>query len=215
MIQIIPAILEKEFSRVVEKIKRVEKESPETHLVQVDIADGVFVPNITWSRADDLNDFTTLLVYEIHLMVKEPLKVLPQWLALSRVRRIIIHKESCSQKELSECAARVHKQGKEICVALNPDTPVRAIIDELTQIDMILFMGVDPGFAGRSFKEEVLSKIRELRAKAPAIPISVDGGVNPETATSIIAAGATYLCVGSYLWKQKNVGEAIAEFRKS
>ena len=213
MIQIIPAILEKEFSAIAQKIRRVEKEAPDIGLVQIDIADGVFVPNITGSRAEDLAEFSSSLTYEIHLMTQNPLRILDEWFALSRLKRIIIHKEACSRKDVSECAMRAHKAGKELAVALNPSTPVSAIIDELPQIDMVLLMGVDPGFAGQLFKEGVLSKIHELRAKAPAIPISVDGGINLETAPRIILAGATHLCLGSYLWKQENIGKAIRELQ--
>lgn len=214
MIQIIPAILEKEFSEAALKLRRLEKEAPDTRLLQIDIADGVFVPNVTWSRAGDLAGFTASLTYEIHLMVREPSRILEEWLALSSLRRIIIHKEACSEEKIAECASRVHNAGKEIGAALNPDTALDEVISSIPRIDMILFMGVVPGFAGQSFKKEVLEKIRALRLYAPALPISVDGGVNRETAPEIVAAGATHLCTGSYLWKQKNVGEAIAKLKK-
>lgn len=214
MIQIIPAILEKDFSEVALKLARVEKEAPEIRLLQIDIADGVFVPNITRSRAEDIAGYASSLTYEIHLMVLEPSRILKEWLALSSLRRIIIHKEACRDGELAECAGFVHESEKKFGVALNPDTPLTAITGDLANIDMILFMGVVPGFAGQSFKKEVLEKIRALRSHAPTLPISVDGGVNLETAPQIVDAGATHLCVGSYLWKQKNVGEAIVKLKK-
>ncbi len=208
---IIPAILEKEFARVVEKIKRVEKESPETRLVQIDIADGVFVPNTTWANAKDLAKLQTSLEFEIHLMVEDPVESAKAWRAVPRARRVIAHMEVLEYNEFRKFSRLVQSRGREAGIAINPATSTAAIRDYLPFADMVLCMGVTPGFSGQSFKEDVLEKIRELHSLNPTMPISVDGGVNPETAPRITRAGATHLCAGSYLWKQENIGKAIKE----
>ena len=210
MIQIIPAILEKSFSKVAAKIKTIEKEVPEIRWAQLDIADGKFVPNTTWSHPSDLSKLKTKLNLEIHLMVKEPQATLSDWLNQKAVKRLLIHQETVKKDlELVKIIKLIKEYGKEAGVALNPTTPVKVIQKYLDIIDQVLLMSVEPGFSGQEFKQETLGKIRALRQLNPKTPIAVDGGINLGNAPGLIAAGATRLCVASYLWHSKNLKKAV------
>ena len=210
MIEIIPAILEKSFDGVVNKIKRIEKEAPDINWAHLDIMDGKFVPNTTWSEPRDLSSFKTSLNLEVHLMIKNPRDFLADWLVLNNVKRILIHKETVlSNREINRIAREVKAHNKEIGLVFNPDTPLESAIDGLIELDGIMLMGVEPGFSGQIFKEEVLVKAERLRQLDKQISIALDGGVSPETVPSILAAGTTRLCAASYLWKSDNFKEAI------
>lgn len=211
MIQIIPAILEKKFSAIAEKIKRLEQEAPQIELVQLDIMDGAFVPNTTWSAFSDLAKLKTRLLFEIHLMVKKPARYIQEVACEKQIKRVLIHRESVeSDEECAELILQIKENGQEAGIAVNPKTEFSKIEKLLDIADVIMVMGVTPGFSGQQFQKSALAMIKLARAANPTIPISVDGGVNADTAPAILAAGATRLCVASYLWNSKNISKAIS-----
>jgi ribulose-phosphate 3-epimerase len=210
MVQIIPAILEKSFKEVALKIKRIEQEAPEIKWVQLDIADGKFVPNTTWLNPSDLSKLKTELNLEIHLMIKEPMVTLSDWLDHKIVKRLIIHQETIKNDlELVKIIKLIKERGREAGVALNPGTPISSIQNFLNTLNEVLLMSVEPGFSGQVFKQEIFDKIRALRKLNPKIPIAVDGGINLGAAPALIAAGANRLCVASYLWHSKDLKKAV------
>ena len=103
-------------------------------------------------------------------------------------------------------------------MALNPGTPLSAIIHVLEDVDLILVMTVNPGFGGQPFIPTMLPKIRELRqliaAQDLAVDIQVDGGINLQTAPQVVAAGANVLVAGSAVFGSPDPGRMIAELRK-
>lgn len=208
-IEIIPAILEKKFSAVKQKIKKIE---PYVKWAQLDIMDGKFVANITWNNPADLKKLKTNLNLAAHLMIRQPHFYLAAWLNQKNVKRIIIHREAA--EHLTAIIMQVKNQNKEIGVALNPETPLETIKNDLVVLDEILIMSVAPGFSGQTFDSTLLTKIKHLRALDPNINIAVDGGVNENNAKDIISAGANRLISASYLWQQKNIKQAIEQLKK-
>ncbi len=205
-IEIIPTILVKDFKEVKERIKKVEDY---VSWVQLDIMDGVFVNNETWRNPEDLKNFKTKAKLEAHLMVQKPEEVIDDWLEV--VDRVIVHYEACNN--LDELIRKVHDKGKQIGLAINPKTSIDVAKSFLSNLDLVLLMTVNPGQGGQEFKYEVLEKIRALRKLWLDGNIEVDGGINPETAKKAIKVGANLICAGTYIFKSKEIKQAIEGLR--
>jgi len=222
-IEIIPTILVQTFNEVKERIKAVEKY---VSWVQLDVMDGVFVYNETWPHSvvpgpakrgtkfseeiGKLKKLKTKLKIEVHLMVEKPEEEFDDWLKV--VDRIIIHFESkITNRELGirELIKKAHKKKKEIGLALNPETHQAVVTPFLKDLDLVLFMTVQPGWGGQELKEWVLNKIEFLRKKWPKGNIEVDGGINNENIVKIKKAGANLICAGTYLYRSKDIKQAI------
>ena len=229
MIEIIPAILPKNFAELEEKMSLVAGLVP---MVQIDVTDGHFVPSKTWpytsgaiSSAD--RDFAAILSeqrdfpfveeldFEVDLMVANPENIWRDWVHAG-AKRIIIHLESVKGFGSAEHAAialeflraiqkdipsRASLLHVEIGVAINPSTPNEVLVPLMDEIDFVQFMGIARiGFQGEKFDERVLTKISDLRTQFPNVTISVDGGVTAETAPKLVATGANRLAVGSAIF---------------
>ena len=208
MTQIIPAILtnsSEEFEKIISLIE------PYATRVHLDIGDGVFVPNETIKGYSELGLVSTSLKFDVHLMVKNPLGQLLHW-NKENIDRFIIHVES---EDVATVIKEIRGMGKNVGLALNPDTSMRHVEPFIGSTDFIHFMTVNPGFQGRDFLDHVIEKIRSFRKKYPEVLIAVDGGINPTTAESVIEAGADMLISGSFILKSGNVGKAIAELREA
>lgn len=203
MNEVIPAIIAKTFSELKEKVVLVE---PFVRWVQLDIMDGKFVPNWTWNKPQDLKGFDMGVFFEAHLMIQDPEKHVEKWID-GGVKRIIFHIEAASDPHAIIQLCR--KRKAEVGVALNPETDIEQIktLEEL--VDMVLVLGVNPGFGGQKFMSSVLPKIRVLRKANPYLAISVDGGMNPTTAQKVAEAGANIVVAGSYIYSSKSIEGAI------
>lgn len=212
MPEVIPAIIAKNFEEVKEKIKLVE---PYVKWVQLDIMDGKFVPNVTWNSPEDLRGEEFKVSLEVHLMIEEPEKYAEKWIDAG-AKRIIFHIEATSepQRIIHVCC----EKDVEVGVAINPETSIEVLEVlklDFNNIDIVLVLGVFPGFGGQEFKPEVLPKIRALRKMYPDLTIGVDGGMNPETARQVVQAGANIIVAGSYVFGSKNTEKAIEELKKT
>ena len=201
---VIPAILVKSQKEFQEKIKKI---APYADTVQIDIMDGAFVPNTTWADADIIEHLHSPMKFEAHLMVENPEHgTIEKW-AKAGAFRIIFHIEATRQPE--ECIGQIKKFKREVGIAINPKTPVEKIKKLLPKIDYVLVMGVTPGFSGQKFQSIALQKIKQIHRLAPKVTISVDGGVDKNTAKKLYAAGADALCSASSIFKSKNIRKAI------
>jgi len=205
MIEIIPAIIAKDFQELQDKINKVE---PYTQWAQLDIMDGKFVNNSTWNEPKDLKNLETNLNLEVHLMVNHPEEVIDKWIE-SGVKRIIFHYKATDKH--GEILAKIKKAGLEAGLALNPEVPLSVLDNFIEKLDLILIMTVNPGFGGQGFLNESVDKIRQLRKKYENVKIEVDGGINLETAPKVIEAGANILAVGSAIFKSDNIEQIIKE----
>ena len=212
-IKIAPSILSADIDRLQEEINEVENYSD---LLQVDVMDKKFVPNIT-PQAELLRKFNTKVPLDIHLMVLEPsedyimsfIKANPSL----KINNITVHKEACS--DLEKTLEFIKKNNIKAAVAINPKTPLDAINNVLDKVEMVLIMTVVPGFSGQKFIESALGKVRELRKMKPELDIEVDGGINDETAPLAVKAGANVLVVSSFIFKSKDKVKAIKDVLKS
>ena len=199
MIKIIPAVIAESQEELTEKINWVKNYAG---IIQLDIMDGIFVPNK--SIDFDFKLPKNNCKFEAHLMVKNPDKwVKENW---KKADTILIPIESCpNPKELINFMKWKAKVG----FVLNPETPLRKINGYLDDIAQVLIMTVNPGFYGSKFLPETLGKVRDLRRLNPGLDIEVDGGINPETIKMAYEAGATFFVSGSYIMNSSNPKEAI------
>ncbi|MCG2694228.1 ribulose-phosphate 3-epimerase [Candidatus Parcubacteria bacterium] len=200
---VIPAILAKTKKEFEYKAKSVMSYCD---LIQIDVMDGIFVPNKTWADIDVIKHMHLPVEFEVHLMVREPEVVIEDW-AKAGAKRIIFHIEATRNPK--ECIKIIKRFKRQAGIAINPKTSVARIKDFLKKIDYVLIMGVDPGFSGQKFQPSILNKIKRLKKLAPNIKIGVDGGINKKNAKDIKKAGADFLCVASSIFKSKNLAKAV------
>lgn len=213
---IAPSILSADFAKLGYEIERAEAASADW--IHVDVMDGHFVPNLTIGPpvVKSLSKIAKIPL-DVHLMITEPDQYLEDY-AEAGATYITVHVEACTH--LQRTLSHIRKIGKKAGVALNPATPPDTLRYVLEDVDLVLVMTVNPGFGGQKFINEVVPKIAQVRelfdkAGRPQVYISVDGGINAETAKLVTAAGANVLVAGSSIYGAKDIGRAIAELRSS
>jgi len=199
-IKISPSILSADFSILGDEIKSLEKAGAD--LIHVDVMDGHFVPNITMGPPIiKMVRKCTKLPFDVHLMIS-PVEKYIKAFADAGADIITIHPEATDN--LKRAVGAIKSLGKKAGVSLNPKTPISALVNVINDIDLILVMSVNPGFAGQSFMGEVLPKVTELRKmindKKLKIDIEIDGGINFETAPLAVKAGANILVSGTTIF---------------
>jgi ribulose-phosphate 3-epimerase len=199
-IKISPSILSADFSILGDEIKSLEQAGAD--LIHIDVMDGHFVPNITMGPPIiKMVRKCTKLPFDVHLMIS-PVEKYIKAFADAGSDIITIHPEATDN--LKRAVGTIKSFGKKAGVSLNPKTPISALIDVINDIDLILIMSVNPGFAGQSFMSEVLPKVTELRKiindKKLKIDIEIDGGINFETAPLAVKAGANILVSGTTIF---------------
>jgi ribulose-phosphate 3-epimerase len=199
-IKISPSILSADFSILGDEIKSLEQAGAD--LIHIDVMDGHFVPNITMGPPIiKMVRKCTKLPFDVHLMIS-PVEKYIKAFADAGSDIITIHPEATDN--LKRAVGTIKSLGKKAGVSLNPKTPISALMDVVNDIDLILIMSVNPGFAGQSFMSEVLSKVTELRKiindKKLKIDIEIDGGINFETAPLAVKAGANILVSGTTIF---------------
>ena len=107
----------------------------------------------------------------------------------------------------------IHDGGATAGIAINPETPLSAAKDVLSEVDLLLVMSVHPGFGGQEFIADVLRKVKAARAEYPDLMIQMDGGIDKSTASRCLEAGANNLVAGSFIFRSRNRARAIASLR--
>jgi len=199
-IKISPSILSADFGILGDEIKSLEQAGAD--LIHIDVMDGHFVPNITMGPPIiKMVRKCTKLPFDVHLMIS-PVEKYIKAFADAGSDIITIHPEATDN--LKRAVSTIKSLGKKAGVSLNPKTPISALMDVINDIDLILIMSVNPGFAGQSFMGEVLPKVTELRKmindKKLKIDIEIDGGINFETAPLAVKAGANILVSGTTIF---------------
>lgn len=210
-IRIAASILSADFTRLGEEIASAERGGVDA--IHVDVMDGRFVPEISiGSVIVEAVKRVTRRPLDVHLMIMEPERHV-QAFARSGASSMTVHVEAVAHLH------RVIQQIKDLRVsaaaALNPGTPLGSIEPVLSDLDMVLLMTVDPGYAGQEFIPSVLPKVRQLRSwideRGLDVDIQVDGGINETTAPRAVDAGANVLVAASAIFKGEGGPEAAAK----
>ncbi|PIC78597.1 ribulose-phosphate 3-epimerase [Sporosarcina sp. P19] len=215
MIKIAPSILAADFARLGEEVKEVEKAGAE--LIHIDVMDGHFVPNITMGPivVEALRPLTELPL-DVHLMIENPDAYIEDF-ASAGADYITVHVEACPH--LHRTLQLIKSTGAKPGVVLNPHTPVEHIMHVLEDIDMVLFMTVNPGFGGQSFIHSVLPKVKQLsdiiKERNLSIEIEIDGGINEETIKPCVEAGATIFVAGSAIYGKEDRAKALQAIKSA
>ena len=214
MKKIAPSILSADFSRLGDEVRTVERAGAD--LIHVDVMDGHFVPNITIGSlvVTGLRKLTSLPL-DVHLMIEEPERYIEDF-AQAGSNWITVHIEVCPQ--LSRIIKKIRKLNMRPGVVLNPSTPLKTLYSILGEIDLVLLMSVNPGFAGQSFISSTLKKIERLRKiidrSQSSLEIEVDGGIKVDNIGEVSRAGGDIFVSGSGIFKTKDYAETIRRLRQ-
>ncbi len=208
MAEIIPAIIGQEFTEIRQKIDRVEGL---VDWVQIDIIDGIFAPNWSWNRPDDLKSLNGKLKIEVHLMIEQPEQYLNDWLEVAD--RVLVHYESTDR--LEQIFDQLGDNSSRLGLALLASTPVEVLEKFKTKVKHVQLMSIAAiGFHGQPFVNETVGRVASVHSQYPDVTIAVDGGVDLNNALGLVSAGATHLVVGSAIWQSNNLATTIADFKK-
>lgn len=211
-IKIAPSILSARFDRLGEQIRAAEAAGAD--LLHIDIMDGHFVPNLTMGPALVASiRGVTKLPFDTHLMVVRPQDFIASF-AKAGVDDLTVHVES--DHDVRATIKAIRDAGVKPGLVLNPATPLDKAIPHLGEVDLLLVMTVHPGFAGQSFRQDVVPKIRAARAfldkEGLAVELQVDGGIKVDTAPIAAEAGADILVSGSGIFPDR-IAENVKAIR--
>jgi len=211
MIDIAPSLLAADFTHLGKDVEAAEEAG--ARYLHLDIMDGHFVPNISYGP-DVVKALRPLssMIFDVHLMITEPDRYVDAFVGAG-ADLITVHAETCPH--LHRSLQNIREKGIKAGVALNPSTPLSVLDWVLPEADLVLIMSVNPGFGGQKFIPSALDKIRSLRqmvdSRGLSTLIQVDGGINPDTAAAVAAAGADVLVAGSAVFGQADPCAAIRD----
>jgi ribulose-phosphate 3-epimerase len=206
------SILSADFAFLADQVKAVE---PNVDLIHIDAMDAHFVPVLSIGPVVvEAVRRTTSLPLHCHLMVERP-EALFEDFATAGADIVTAHLEAV--EDPAKTIVRASELGLRAGLAVNPDTPVDGVLDFLDELDRVLIMSVNPGWAGQEFLDGALPKIERVRGEIErrglGVEVEVDGGINERTAPRCIAAGATVLAAASSIYKAPDPSSAAAVLR--
>ena len=209
-----PSILSADFSKLLEEVKEVESYGAD--LLHIDVMDGHFVPNITIGPDvyRPLKGKVNLL-FDVHLMIEKPTLYAKQFIKAG-ADIITFHYEAVA--DVAKTIRFIRNLGAKFGISIRPKTDVTLLENYLADVDLVLVMSVEPGFAGQVFIEDSLEKIKYLsemkKERDFQYLIEVDGGINAETGLKCKEAGAEILVAGTYIFKAEDRRAAVESLKK-
>lgn len=211
---IYPSVLSADFSILKEQIRELEKNNIKT--IHIDIMDGKFVPNISFGFPilKCIRDLTTLNL-DVHLMIDDSIRYIDEFVK-NGADLITVHIEG--NYHIHRVIQEIKRKGVKAGIAINPGTSVSALNEVLPLVDLVLVMGVNPGFGGQTFIDSTLDRIAELKKfkeeNSLSFDINVDGGVKNNNFEMILEAGANNLIVGSDVFKNGDIKNNLLMYIK-
>ena len=208
-----PSILSGDFAKMGETVANVEKWGAD--LVHCDVMDGVFVPNITFGMPmiKAIRPYTTLPL-DVHLMITEPEKYVERFCDAG-ADIVTFHPEA--SKDARAALLAIKAKGKKCGLVVNPDKDFSLVEEYIDLVDMIVLMGVFPGFGGQSYIESVSDNIvlfaQKIKESGREIMLELDGGVTEGNASRFRELGITVLVAGSATFKAADPAQAIKVIR--
>lgn len=225
MTTIIPVIIPKSFEELEEKVSLIVGH---VDTVTIDISDGNFSPVTTWplTGTGDSYAFKHMLTgeqmlphaekiaYELDMLVENPGQYTEDWIKVG-VTSFVLHYGSDTEENLHACAESLKQKGKQVGIALKPGEDIELLNPFMSLVDFVQLMGNDKiGYNGVELDERVYEKIKDVHEMYPHVTISIDIGVNRETAPRLLEAGATKLISGSGIFKAQDPLEEIEFYKK-
>jgi ribulose-phosphate 3-epimerase len=212
--RIAPSILSADFANLQRDIEMINHSHADWF--HVDVMDGVFVPNISFGMPviKAVHKHATKPL-DVHLMIVDPDRYIKDFKACG-AEVLTVHYEACTH--LHRTLQAIRNESMKAGVAINPHTPVSALTDILSDVDLVLLMSVNPGFGGQSFIENTFAKLGQLKAmreeRGLSFLIEIDGGVNDTNAAKLVHAGADVLVAGNYVFASSQPDEVIAGLKR-
>ncbi|MCQ2419205.1 MAG: ribulose-phosphate 3-epimerase [Clostridia bacterium] len=203
MIKVAPSILSADFVNLERDIRALREAGVD--YVHVDVMDGLFVPNITIGIpvVAAIRKITDLPL-DVHLMIDRPLRYVDDF-CKAGADILTLHVEADTEENTLAALKKIREHGVKAAISVKPKTPAEAVLPYLPYCDLILVMTVEPGFGGQSFMEDMMPKLKTIRAYIdemnPGCELEVDGGVNEKTGKVCIRNGANVLVAGSAYFK--------------
>lgn len=209
-----PSILASDFANLQREITMINESAADW--IHVDIMDGVFVPNLSMGLpvVEAVNRHARKPL-DVHLMIVQPERYVEAF-KNAGAQIISVHVEACPH--LHRNIQQIKALGIKAGVALNPHTSIRELENIIAEIDLVCVMSVNPGFGGQRFIENTYRKVTELRKliveSGSKALIEIDGGVNEQSASLLLASGADVLVAGNFVFSA-NDPKAVIERLKS
>ena len=214
IVKLAPSILSADFARLGQQVAEAERAGGDR--IHIDVMDGHFVPNLSMGSpiVESLRRVTHLPL-ETHLMISDPDLFLDEFVQAGS-DSFLVHWEG--NNNLHRTVQRVKALGRCVGVVINPATPVAVLEEILQDVDQVLVMTVNPGFAHQHFIPTMLPKIRRVRRmideNKPGCDLEVDGGIDVATAPLVVDGGANVLVAGSAIFSEKEgVAAAMKRLR--